>query len=155
MAWIGELDLGTPAPAIVGEKMVVLTIDGEWVAVTVDGVLDVSLLDASRVAPPPALFRGLAAGDFSFNTPGGRCDVCEGQGFEKVEMQFLADVYVSCQACAGTRFKRTVREVRYRGRSVVDAVQSAKTYVTEAIRHALAIGHGSGPTNHFYFLAER
>src|SRR6476659_2433711 len=42
-----------------------------------------------------------------------------------------------------------------RGSSVVDAVQSAKTYVTEAIRHGLAIGHGSGPTNHFYFLAER
>jgi hydroxymethylpyrimidine/phosphomethylpyrimidine kinase len=42
-----------------------------------------------------------------------------------------------------------------RGSSVVDAVQSAKTYVTEAIRHSLAIGHGSGPTNHFYFLAER
>jgi hydroxymethylpyrimidine/phosphomethylpyrimidine kinase len=42
-----------------------------------------------------------------------------------------------------------------RGSSIVDAVQSAKTYVTEAIRHGLAIGHGAGPTNHFYFLPER
>jgi hydroxymethylpyrimidine/phosphomethylpyrimidine kinase len=42
-----------------------------------------------------------------------------------------------------------------RGRSIVDAIQSAKAYVTEAIRHGLAIGHGSGPTNHFYFLGER
>jgi hydroxymethylpyrimidine/phosphomethylpyrimidine kinase len=42
-----------------------------------------------------------------------------------------------------------------RGSSVVDAVQAAKTYITEAIRHGLAVGHGSGPTNHFYFLAQQ
>ena len=51
-----------PAPVPADGRILVLTVDGEWVAVTVDGVLDVSLLDPSRLAPPPALFRGLAAG---------------------------------------------------------------------------------------------
>jgi excinuclease ABC subunit A len=62
--------------------------------------------------------RGLTASHFSFNVPGGRCEACEGEGEVKVEMQFLADVFVPCEHCEGKRFKPQVLEVKYRGRSV-------------------------------------
>jgi excinuclease ABC subunit A len=62
--------------------------------------------------------RGLTASHFSFNVPGGRCDACEGEGEVKVEMQFLADVFVPCEQCEGKRFKPQVLEVKYRGRGV-------------------------------------
>jgi excinuclease ABC subunit A len=62
--------------------------------------------------------RGLTASHFSFNVPGGRCEACEGEGEVKVEMQFLADVFVPCEVCEGKRFKPQVLEVKYRGRSV-------------------------------------
>jgi excinuclease ABC subunit A len=62
--------------------------------------------------------RGLTASHFSFNVPGGRCEACEGEGEVKVEMQFLADVFVPCEQCEGKRFKPQVLEVKYRGRSV-------------------------------------
>jgi excinuclease ABC subunit A len=62
--------------------------------------------------------RGLSTSHFSFNVPGGRCDVCEGEGEMRVEMQFLADVFVPCEHCDGKRFKSQVLEVMYRGRRV-------------------------------------
>jgi excinuclease ABC subunit A len=61
---------------------------------------------------------GLTASHFSFNVPGGRCEACEGEGVVKVEMQFLADVFVPCDQCEGKRFKPQVLEVKYRGRGV-------------------------------------
>ena len=65
-----------------------------------------------------AKVRGLTASHFSFNVPGGRCDVCEGEGVIRVEMQFLADVFVPCDECEGARFKPEVLDVTYRGRRV-------------------------------------
>ena len=66
--------------------------------------------------------RALTASHFSFNVPGGRCDACEGEGELRVEMQFLADVFVPCEHCDGKRFKPDVLEVRYRGCNVVDVL---------------------------------
>jgi excinuclease ABC subunit A len=62
--------------------------------------------------------RGLTASHFSFNVPGGRCEACQGEGEVRVEMQFLADVFVPCEHCDGKRFKPQVLEVKYRGRNV-------------------------------------
>jgi excinuclease ABC subunit A len=69
-------------------------------------------------ATKDARSRGLTASHFSFNVPGGRCEACEGEGEIKVEMQFLADVFVPCEQCEGKRFKPQVLEVKYRGRGV-------------------------------------
>ena len=62
--------------------------------------------------------RGLTSSHFSFNVPGGRCEACQGEGQVRVEMQFLADVFVPCDQCDGMRFKAQVLEVRYRGKNV-------------------------------------
>jgi excinuclease ABC subunit A len=69
-------------------------------------------------ATKDARSRGLTASHFSFNVPGGRCEACEGEGEVKVEMQFLADVFVPCEQCEGKRFKPQVLDVKYRGRGV-------------------------------------
>jgi excinuclease ABC subunit A len=69
-------------------------------------------------ATKDARSRGLTASHFSFNVPGGRCEACEGEGEVKVEMQFLADVFVPCEQCEGKRFKPQVLEVKYRGRGI-------------------------------------
>ena len=79
---------------------------------------------------------GLTPGHFSFNVPGGRCDGCEGEGVVRVEMQFLADVFVPCDECDGRRFKPQVLEVRYRGRNVDDVLDMT-------VREALAFFAGS------------
>jgi len=71
---------------------------------------------------PVALARGLKDGAFSFNTPGGRCENCEGAGVVTVEMVFLADLEVPCDVCGGDRFRREVLEVRYRGLSIRQAL---------------------------------
>jgi excinuclease ABC subunit A len=67
---------------------------------------------------PDAKRRGLTAGHFSFNIPGGRCEACQGDGTVTVEMQFLADVELICEECRGTRFKSSVLEVRYRDKNI-------------------------------------
>jgi excinuclease ABC subunit A len=69
-------------------------------------------------ATKDARSRGLTASHFSFNVPGGRCEACQGEGEVRVEMQFLADVFVPCDQCDGKRFKPQVLDVKYRGRTI-------------------------------------
>jgi excinuclease ABC subunit A len=75
---------------------------------------------ALYASEPAAKDKGFTASTFSFNTAGGRCETCQGEGFEKVEMQFLSDVYLPCPQCDGRRFKEEVLEVRHRGKSIHD-----------------------------------
>ena len=72
---------------------------------------------------PAAKEKGFTASTFSFNTAGGRCETCQGEGFEKVEMQFLSDVYLPCPQCDGRRFKEEVLEIRHRGKSIHDILE--------------------------------
>ncbi|MBI5454228.1 MAG: excinuclease ABC subunit UvrA [Deltaproteobacteria bacterium] len=72
---------------------------------------------------PAAKSMGLSPGHFSFNVTGGRCEACRGEGVEKLEMYFLPDVYVKCAVCGGKRYKNTVLEVRYRGKSIFDCLE--------------------------------
>lgn len=65
---------------------------------------------------------GLKPGYFSFNVEGGRCDVCEGEGAVTVDMQFLPDVRLECEACKGTRYKKEARSILFRGKSIVDVL---------------------------------
>jgi excinuclease ABC subunit A len=85
---------------------------------------------------PEAKKRGFGAGHFSFNIPGGRCEICQGDGTVTVEMQFLADVELICEECKGTRYKPTVLEVRYRGKNIHEVlnltVKEALKFFAEA-----------------------
>jgi excinuclease ABC subunit A len=67
--------------------------------------------------------RGLRSSHFSFNVPGGRCETCSGDGQVRVDMQFLADVFLTCDICAGRRFRPEVLEVRYRGKTIHDVLE--------------------------------
>jgi excinuclease ABC subunit A len=67
-----------------------------------------------------AQIRGYRPGYFSFNVPGGRCEVCQGEGVVKIEMQFLADLFLECEACKGKRYKQDVLEIHYNGKNVDD-----------------------------------
>ncbi len=67
--------------------------------------------------------RGYNIGRFSFNTKGGRCEVCQGQGQIKIEMQFLPDIYVTCDECHGSRFKEETLEVEYKGKNVAEMLR--------------------------------
>lgn len=72
---------------------------------------------------PEALAAGLTASAFSFNTGSGRCERCSGMGFEKIEMQFLSDLFVRCPECDGKRYQKPVLDIRLRGRSIADVLE--------------------------------
>ena len=71
---------------------------------------------------PEAKIRGYKPGRFSFNAKGGRCEVCAGNGMKKIEMNFLPDVYIPCEACGGKRYNRETLEVRFKGKSIADVL---------------------------------
>ena len=81
---------------------------------------------------PDSKARGYKPGRFSFNVSGGRCEACEGNGSTKLEMDFLADVWVTCPVCEGHRFNRETLQVRYKGKSIAQVLDMD---VQEALRH--------------------
>ena len=85
---------------------------------------------------PDAKARGYNAGRFSFNTKGGRCEACGGDGMLKIEMHFLADVYVPCEVCRGKRYNRETLEVRYKGKNIADVLDMT---VDEALEFFSAV----------------
>ncbi|MBU1706020.1 excinuclease ABC subunit A, partial [Patescibacteria group bacterium] len=79
--------------------------------------------------------RGYKPGYFSFNVPGGRCDTCQGEGYVKIEMQFLADLYLECEDCKGTRFKKEVRDITYKGKNIVQILDMTVDEALEFFLH--------------------
>ena len=74
------------------------------------------------VSLPEAKIRAYKPGRFSFNTAGGRCEVCGGNGYKTIEMNFLPDVYVPCESCGGKRYNKETLEVRFKGKSIADVL---------------------------------
>jgi excinuclease ABC subunit A len=86
----------------------------------------VKLFDLIRelfASTPEAKLRGYEAGRFSFNLKGGRCEACEGNGEKRIDMQFLADVWVRCDVCKGKRYNRETLQVKYKGKSIADILE--------------------------------
>ena len=83
--------------------------------------------------------RGYGAGRFSFNVKGGRCESCQGEGQLKIEMQFLADVYVTCDVCKGTRYNAETLEVRYRGKNIAEILAMTVDEAVDFFTHAKTI----------------
>jgi len=79
---------------------------------------------------PESKIRGYNPGRFSFNVKGGRCEACKGDGYKRIEMHFLADVYVPCEVCKATRYNREALEVKYRGKNIAEVLDMT---VSEAL----------------------
>ncbi len=85
---------------------------------------------------PEARVRGYSPGRFSFNVKGGRCENCKGDGILKIEMQFLPDVYVTCEVCKGKRYNREALEIHFKGRSIADVLEMT---IAEAVEFFSAV----------------
>ena len=90
---------------------------------------------------PDAKIRGYKAGRFSFNAKGGRCEVCNGNGLKRIEMNFLPDVYVPCEACGGKRYNRETLEVRFKGKSIADVLDMTINQAVEFFENIPAFSH--------------
>ncbi len=88
---------------------------------------------------PEARVKGLGAGHFSFNVPGGRCENCSGDGVIKVEMQFLSDVYLTCDVCGGKKFKPKVLEVLYQGKNIYEVLEMTVSEAREFFKGVPAV----------------
>ena len=101
---------------------------------------------------PEAKIRGYKPGRFSFNTAGGRCETCGGNGYKTIEMNFLPDVYVPCESCNGKRYNRETMEVRFKGKSIADVLNMTinqaveffenQTYILNKIKTLQDVGLG-------------
>ncbi|MDY5193985.1 MAG: excinuclease ABC subunit UvrA [Candidatus Aphodosoma sp.] len=90
---------------------------------------------------PDAKIRGYKAGRFSFNAKGGRCEECNGNGLKRIEMNFLPDVYVPCEACGGKRYNRETLEVRFKGKSIADVLDMTINQAVEFFENIPAFSH--------------
>ena len=88
---------------------------------------------------PESKIRGYKAGRFSFNIAGGRCEKCKGNGYETIEMHFLPDVTVPCEACQGKRYNRETLEVRFKGKSIADVLDMTINIAVEFFENQTAI----------------
>ena len=105
---------------------------------------------------PEARVRGYGPGRFSFNVKGGRCEHCKGDGILKIEMQFLPDVYVPCEVCAGKRYNREALEIHYRGHSIADILGMTAEEALELIEiDPLRIGLEERVFEHFTHTRQR
>jgi excinuclease ABC subunit A len=98
----------------------------------------VKLFDLIRelfASSPEAKLRGYEAGRFSFNLKGGRCEVCEGNGEKRIDMQFLADVWVRCDECKGKRYNRETLQVKYKGKSIAEVLDMDVQTALEFFEH--------------------
>jgi excinuclease ABC subunit A len=86
-------------------------------------------------ALPESKARGYKAGRYSFNVKGGRCESCQGDGILRIEMHFLPDVYIQCEACGGRRYNRETLEVRYKGMNIADLLDMTVAQATEFLAH--------------------
>jgi excinuclease ABC subunit A len=86
-------------------------------------------------ALPESKTRGYKAGRYSFNVKGGRCEACQGDGILRIEMHFLPDIYVQCEACIGRRYNRETLEVKYKGASIADVLDMTVTQAAEFLQH--------------------
>jgi len=88
---------------------------------------------------PEAKVKGLGAGFFSFNVPGGRCENCAGDGAVKIEMQFLSDIYLTCDVCGGKKFKSKILEILYQGKNIYEVLEMTVAEAKEFFKNHSAI----------------
>lgn len=88
---------------------------------------------------PEAKMRGYGPGRFSFNVKGGRCEVCEGDGVVRIEMQFLPDVYVECEECKGQRYNQQALEIKYKGKNIAEILNMTVEEAMQFFTHIPAI----------------